>query len=102
MTDKVNNCKCLTISLLCLGCFTGFSEEGSRGLICLLKRRLEDLRAEKKMVLNCYRAILHSEPSPWLEEEEERETEEERDWQHDSSSDDNDDDEDDDDDGAAV
>ncbi|KAJ8337427.1 hypothetical protein SKAU_G00386470 [Synaphobranchus kaupii] len=81
---------------------TGFSEEGSKGLICLLKGRIQDLRLEKQAVASCYRTILHSEPSPWLGGEEEGEIEEEeRNWQHESSSDcedDTDDDDDDDDD----
>lgn len=84
---------CLKVSLFCLGCLTGFSEEGSRGILCLLKRRVEELRGQKKTVLNSYRAILQSETIPWLGDEEEKETEEERDWQRDSSSDSEDDDE---------
>ncbi|KAL0146702.1 hypothetical protein M9458_058042, partial [Cirrhinus mrigala] len=72
----------------------GFTEEGSKGLISLLKRRLHDLRLKQQTVACTYRAIL--EPTPRLVEEEEGEMAEEMDWQHDISSDEEDEDEDDD------
>ncbi|KAL0199388.1 hypothetical protein M9458_007928 [Cirrhinus mrigala] len=72
----------------------GFTEEGSKGLISLLKRRQHDLRLKQQTVACTYRAIL--EPTPRLVEEEEGEMAEEMDWQHDISSDEEDEDEDDD------
>lgn len=73
-----------------LGYPNGFTEEGSKGLISLLKKRLHDLRLKQKTVACTYRGIL--EPSPRLVEEKEWEMEEEMDWQSDISSEDDDDD----------
>ncbi|XP_016387372.1 uncharacterized protein LOC107723321 [Sinocyclocheilus rhinocerous] len=76
-----------------LHCYpNGFTEEGSKGLISLLKRRLQDLRLKQQTVACTYRGIL--EPTPRLVEEEEGEMEEEMDWQHDISSEDEDEDDD--------
>ncbi len=67
----------------------GFAEDGSKGLISLLKRRLHDLKLKQQTVACMYRGILES--TPRLVEEEEGEMEEEMDWQRDiSSEDDND------------
>ncbi|KAK0138712.1 hypothetical protein N1851_024746 [Merluccius polli] len=68
----------------------GFTEEGSMGLIGLLKRRLQDLRLKQQTVTGTYRGILK--PSPRLVEEEDGEMEEEMDWQCDNSSEDEDED----------
>ncbi|CAL8355831.1 unnamed protein product [Merluccius merluccius] len=68
----------------------GFTEEGSMGLISLLKRRLQDLRLKQQTVTGTYRGILK--PSPRLVEEEDGEMEEEMDWQCDNSSEDEDED----------
>ncbi|KAL1276441.1 hypothetical protein QQF64_036064 [Cirrhinus molitorella] len=81
-------------------CPNGFTEEGSKGLISLLKRRLQDLRLKQQTVACSYRGIL--EPTPRLVEVEEGEMEEEMDWQHDISSEDEDEDDDDEDDDAEV
>ncbi|XP_077099980.1 uncharacterized protein LOC143750666 [Siphateles boraxobius] len=70
----------------------GFTEEASRGLISLLKRRLHNLRFKQQTVACSYRGIL--EPTPRLVEEDEGEMEE-MDWQRDLSSEDEDDDEED-------
>ncbi|CAL8337664.1 unnamed protein product [Merluccius merluccius] len=67
----------------------GFTEEGSKGLIGLLKRRLQDLTLKQQTVTGTNRGILK--PSPRLVEEEDGEIEEEMDWQCDNSSEDEDD-----------
>nr|XP_055057891.1 uncharacterized protein LOC129442074 [Misgurnus anguillicaudatus]XP_055057892.1 uncharacterized protein LOC129442074 [Misgurnus anguillicaudatus] len=69
----------------------GFTEDGCKGLLCLLKRRLQDLRLKQQTVACTYRGIL--EKTPRLLEEEELEIEEEMDWQSDISSEDEDDEE---------
>ncbi|KAI9545903.1 hypothetical protein NQZ68_032616 [Dissostichus eleginoides] len=66
----------------------GITEEGYKGLMCLLRRNLHDLRLKQQTVAGAYRGIL--EPSPRLVEEDE-DMEEEKDWQSDNSSDDEDD-----------
>lgn len=76
----------------------GFTEDGSKGLMCLLKKRLQDLRLKQQTVACTYKGIL--DPTSSLVEEEEGEMEEEMDWQNDLSSEDEDEDEDEDD--AAV
>lgn len=78
-----------------IGYPNGFTEEGSKGLISLLKRRLQELRFKQQTVTGTYRAILL--PNPSAVEEEAVAIEEDMDWQHDNSSDDEyeDDDEDD-------
>ncbi|KAK1879146.1 Androglobin [Dissostichus eleginoides] len=65
----------------------GITEEGYKGLMCLLRRNLHDLRLKQQTVAGAYRGIL--EPSLVEEEDEDREVE--KDWQSDNSSDDEDD-----------
>ncbi|KAK1900130.1 Tumor necrosis factor ligand superfamily member 10 [Dissostichus eleginoides] len=67
----------------------GITEEGYKGLMCLLRRNLDDLRLKQQTVAGAYRGILG--PSPRLVEEEDEDMEEEKDWQSDNSSDDEDD-----------
>lgn len=74
-----------------IGYPNGFTEEGSKGLISLLKRRVHDLRLKQKNVACTYRGILK--PTPRLVEEEEGEMEE-MDWQCDISSEDEEEEED--------
>ncbi|XP_042604608.1 uncharacterized protein LOC109102519 isoform X4 [Cyprinus carpio] len=69
----------------------GFTEEASKGLISLLKRRLHYLRLKQQTAACTYRGILQ--PTPQLVEDEGEM--EEMDWQRDLSSEDEDDDEDD-------
>ncbi|XP_073729776.1 uncharacterized protein [Misgurnus anguillicaudatus] len=69
----------------------GFTEDGCKGLLCLLKRRLQDLRLKQQTVACTNRGI--HEKTPRLLEEEELEIEEEMDWQSDISSEDEDDEE---------
>ncbi|KAI9541830.1 hypothetical protein NQZ68_026291 [Dissostichus eleginoides] len=61
----------------------GITEEGYNGLMCPLRRNLDDLRLKQQTVAGAYRG-------PRLVEEEE-DMEEEKDWQSDNSSDDEDD-----------
>ncbi|CAM4655573.1 unnamed protein product [Leuciscus chuanchicus] len=61
----------------------GFIEDGSKGLISLLKRRLQDLRLKQQTVACTYRGMV---------EEEEGEMDEEMDWQRDISSENEDED----------
>ncbi|KAI9522394.1 hypothetical protein NQZ68_036310 [Dissostichus eleginoides] len=67
----------------------GITEEGYKGLMCLLRRNLDDLRLKQQTVAGAYRGILG--PSPRLVEEDDEDMEEENDWQSDNSSDDEDD-----------
>ncbi|KAK1905356.1 putative maltose O-acetyltransferase, partial [Dissostichus eleginoides] len=67
----------------------GITEEGYKGLMCLLRRNLDDLRLKQQTVAGAYRGIL--EPSSRLVEEDDEDMEEEKDWQSDNSSDDEDD-----------
>ncbi|XP_046871087.1 uncharacterized protein LOC124466089 isoform X1 [Hypomesus transpacificus] len=69
----------------------GLTEEGSKGLISALKRRLQDLRLQQQTIAGTYRCTLK--PSNRLVEEEDREMEEDMDWQRGNSSDDDDSDE---------
>lgn len=76
-----------------IGYPNGFTEEASKGLISLLKRRLHYLRLKQQTVACTYRGILQ--PTPQLVEDEGEM--EEMDWQRDLSSEDEDDDDDEDD-----
>ncbi|CAL8312881.1 unnamed protein product [Arctogadus glacialis] len=67
----------------------GFTEKGSKGLICVLQRRLKDLKLKQRTVAGAYRGIL--EPGVRLVEEEDGELEEDMDSQSDDSSEDEDD-----------
>ncbi|XP_046894585.1 uncharacterized protein LOC124479742 isoform X2 [Hypomesus transpacificus] len=71
----------------------GLTEEGSKGLISALKRRLQDLRLKQQTIAGTYRCTLK--PSNRLVEEEDREMEEDMDWQRGNSSDDDSDEEED-------
>ena len=71
----------------------GLTEEGSKGLISALKRRLQDLRLQQQTIAGTYRCTLK--PSNRLVEEEDREMEEDMDWQRGNSSDDDSDEEED-------
>ncbi|XP_019900196.1 uncharacterized protein LOC109615410 [Esox lucius] len=68
----------------------GLSSAGSQGLICLLKRRLQELGLKQQTVASSYKAILGQ--SPWLVKEEEGEMDEGMDWHHETSCDDDEDD----------
>ncbi|KAL0966187.1 hypothetical protein UPYG_G00292040 [Umbra pygmaea] len=91
LKDSVNTVQSLIASTQSERSLNGLSEEGSKGLICLLKKRRKELRQKQQTVAMSYRAAIG--PGPWLVEEEE--ADEQMDWQHDSSSDDGDDDDDD-------
>lgn len=58
------------------------------GLVCLLKKRLEDLKIQQRAAAGAYKAILG--PNPRLLEAE-VETAEDMDWQESSDEDDDDD-----------
>ena len=75
--------------LLLIGYPNGFTEKGSKGLICVLQRRLKDLKLKQRTVAGAYRGIL--EPGVRLVEEEDGELEEDMDSQSDDSSEDEDD-----------
>ena len=66
------------------------SEEGSRGLICQLKKTFEEIAFQQQTSAGVYKAILG--PTPVLLGGQEVDIEEERDWQEDSSEEDEDDD----------
>lgn len=73
----------------------GLTEEGSKGLISALKRRLHNLRLQQQTIAGTYRCTLK--PNNRLVEEEDREMEEDMDWQRGNSSDEDDSDEEEDD-----
>ena len=62
----------------------GLTEEGSKGLISALKRRLHNLKLQQQTIAGTYRCTLK--PNR-LVEEEDREMEEDMDWQQGNSSD---------------
>ena len=72
----------------------GLTEEGSKGLISALKRRLHNLRLQQQTIAGTYRCTLK--PNNRLVEEEDREMEEDMDWQRGNSSEEDSDEEEDD------